>query len=62
MRYLLFATINGIGPILCSRGYPRKDHLDPFGFETKAKAEKRARELRKQFPGNRYEVEPVEDN
>lgn len=59
MRLVVTATIDGIGPILCGRPYPRPDHCDPFGYAESERdiAERRADELRAQFPANSYQVQ-----
>lgn len=55
--FVVTATIDGIGPILCSRPYPRADHCDPFRYNHKHNAERRAAHLRAQFPNVIYSVQ-----
>jgi len=59
MKYVITATIDGIGPILCGRPYPRPDHCDSFNYQESERglAEQRASELRERFPDNVYSVE-----
>jgi hypothetical protein len=59
MPYVVYCTFHDtpeVGAVLCSRPYPRPDHLDPFIYATAEEAETFARKMRVQF-GNRYEVE-----
>jgi hypothetical protein len=56
MTFTVKATIRGIGPILCSRPYPRPDHCDPFTYDSEGEAEAFAATMRARFPGNQYEV------
>lgn len=55
-RHVVLAELAGVGPVRCTRPYPRRDHLDPFGWEDAAAAEAFAAELRARFPGNRCTV------
>lgn len=57
MRFVVTAKINGFGPILCSRPYPRPDHLDPFTYASAQEAEAFAETMRQRFPCNVYAVE-----
>jgi hypothetical protein len=58
--FIVTATIQGIGPILVSRPYPRADHCDPFRYNHRHNAERFAAKMRAQFPGNVYQVEESE--
>lgn len=57
MAYVVTATIQGIGPILCARPYPRPDNFDPFTYADREEAETFAATMRQRCPGNAYQVE-----
>jgi hypothetical protein len=59
-RFVVQATILGIGPITCSRPYPRSDdHLECFSYPDRAEAERFAAVMAERFPANSYAVAPV---
>lgn len=55
-RFVVYATIRGVGPIPCGRPYPREDHCDAFGWENEGDALAHASRLIATFPDCDYLV------
>ena len=55
-RYVVKADIGAVRGTLCSRPYPRPDHLDPFTYEWRSDALEAAAAMRARFPENEYYV------